>query len=181
MVRLRMLVTAIGAAALMAAAAPVAAQSGDGGAVRVSVFGAGSMREGISGLQFAQDVVAFSARVTLPRQSAYQPWVQVQRFTRPDLVCPDGITCTTEGVTALAGVVAPFTRNDREPGVLHPYFLGGIGWVFAEQEQFAYVLGVGGAYAVTGRLAPSLEVRWEDLPGIRNVMMVSLGLRLDLF
>lgn len=168
------------AAILLVAAAPASAQRGDAGAVRVSVFGGGSIREDISGLGVAEDVLTVSARVTLPFQGRIQPWVQGELFTRPDLECPLTLECNTDGVTALAGFVAPVTAVDTEPG-LHPYFLGGIGWAFSEEDRFAYVLGVGGAFAFSRRIAPSLEVRWEDLPGIRNIMMVNLGVRLDLF
>ena len=177
---LRMLTGAVVSVMLLAGGGPVAAQDGDRATVRVSGFAAASVREGVTGLRFAEDVLTYSARLTLPYQSAYQPWVQAGLFTRPELECPPGLTCSTEGVTVLAGVVAPLSRDDTGPGA-HPYFLGGVGWAFAEEDRFAYVLGLGGAYAVSGRVAPSVEVRWEDLPGIRNVMMVSLGLRLDLF
>ncbi|MGK7310753.1 MAG: hypothetical protein ACN0LA_00805 [Candidatus Longimicrobiales bacterium M2_2A_002] len=168
------------AAVLLVAAAPASAQAVDPGAIRVSVFGGGSVREGLSGLGIAQDVLSLSARVTLPFQGRLQPWVQGELFTRPDLECPQTLECNTDGVTVLAGVVAPVTAADAEPG-LHPYFLGGIGWAFSEEDRFAYLLGIGGAFAFSRRIAPSLEVRWEDLPGIRNVMMVNLGVRLDLF
>lgn len=167
-------------AALLLLPAPGTAQSVDPGAIRVSVFGGGSLREDPTGLGVAQDVLSVAARVTLPVQGRFQPWLQVERFTRPELECPAPLQCNTEGMTALAGLVAPFTRNDTEPGV-HPYLVGGVGWAFSDEDQFAYVLGIGGAYAVSRRIAPSVEVRWEDLPGIRNVLMVNLGVRLDLF
>lgn len=167
-------------AALLLVAAPGAAQSVDPGTVRVSVFGGGSIREDPTGLGIAEDVLSVSARLTLPLQGRFQPWVQGEFFTRPDLECPAVLDCNADGVTALAGVVAPFSADDTRPG-FHPYFLGGVGWAFSDEDRFAFVLGIGGAFAFSRRVAPSLEVRWEDFPGIRNVMMVNLGVRLDLF
>ncbi len=35
------------------------------------------------------------------------------------------------------------------------------------------------AVPLSGRIAPTLELRWEDLPGIRNVVMLNLGLIVD--
>ncbi|MDX1673804.1 MAG: hypothetical protein R3314_03285 [Longimicrobiales bacterium] len=173
-----------GAAVLLAAlvGAPAEAQDAptdDGPIVRLSTFVGGSLRERPDGLGLADDVLSASVRATLPRRG-FQPWAQVEAFRRPNLACPAGIPCNTEGWTALAGVVAPITPNDMEPGA-HPYFLAGIGWAFSEESQFAYTLGAGVGLALTRRVAPSAEVRWEELPGIRNVVMLNLGLRVDLF
>ena len=168
--------------AVLVAAGPAEAQDvppDDRPIVRLTPLVGGSMRERPDGLAFADDVRSVSVRATLPRRGL-QPWVQIEAFRRPILVCQTGIPCNTEGWTALAGVVAPISPNDMEPGV-HPYFLGGIGWAFSEESQYAYTLGAGVAVALTRRVAPSAEVRWEDLPGIRNVMMLNLGLRVDLF
>ena len=108
--------------------------------------------------------------------------MQAERFVRPDFECSLPLVCNERGWTALAGVSAPLAgrSNDTEPGV-HPYLLAGIGWAFSEENRFAYTMGVGAAFPIFRWFAPSLEVRWEDLPGIRNVVMINVGLRLDLF
>ena len=171
-------------AAILVGAAPGEAQDADAPSrdrpvVRLTPFVGGSLRERPDGLGLADDVRSLSLRATLPRRG-FQPWAQIEAFSRPNLECPAGIPCNTEGWTALVGVVAPITPNDLEPGA-HPYFLGGVGWAFSEEDQFAYTVGAGVALALTRRLAPSAEVRWEELPGIRNVVMLNLGLRIDLF
>ncbi|MFO7895244.1 MAG: hypothetical protein R6U63_16140 [Longimicrobiales bacterium] len=156
-------------------------QTPDPAAIRVSAFGGVSFRDGLTGLNVAKDVQSLSVRLTLPRQTEIQPWVQGEYFVRPDFECLSALPCSDAGWTALAGVTAPIsTSGDTDPGV-HPYLLAGVGWAFSAEDRFAYVLGVGLAMVVTHRVAPSLEFRWEDLPGIRNVLMVDLGLRLDLF
>lgn len=156
-------------------------QTPDPAAIRVSAFGGFSFREGITGLNVAKDVQSLSARLTLPRQTGLQPWVQGEYFVRPGFECLPTLPCNDAGWTALAGVTASASvQDDTEPGV-HPYLLAGVGWAFSAEDRFAYVLGLGLAVVVTHRVAPSLEFRWEDLPGIRNVLMVDLGLRLDLF
>lgn len=171
---------------MMGWAAPAAAQrsgrlvqGGETGAIRVSGFAAGSWRGGPGGLRLAEDVLSVSGRFTLAR-FGFQPWIQGEYFTRPDLQCLPGVPCNDDGWTVLAGVVAPLSVRDTQPG-LHLYLLGGIGWAFSAENRFTYLMGLGGAYAVTRRIAPSMEVRWEDPPGIKNVVMVNLGLRLDLF
>jgi hypothetical protein len=109
----------------------------------------------------------------------FQPWLQVERFVRPDFICTPPLPCNDAGWTALVGVTAPFFRGDQAG--LNPYLLGGVGWAFSEENRFAYAMGLGFAFRVIPRLAPTLEFRWEDLPGIRNVVMVNLGLRVELF
>ena len=170
------------ALAPLARPAPAAAQAAvDRASIRVTGFGGVSLRQGIDRLRLAEDVLSVSARLTLPRRSGLMPWVQAERFVRPDLDCTLPLACNERGWTALGGVTAPLSgrSNDTGPGV-HPYLLAGIGWAFSEENRFAYTMGVGAAFPIFQWLAPSLEVRWEDLPGIRNVVMINLGLRLDL-
>lgn len=169
-------------AALVLAAYPtLAAAQGDDepATVRVSAFVAGSLREGPSGFGVARDVRSYSARVTLP-WPGLQPWAQLGGFYRPDYECLAEVPCNDEGWTALVGVVQSLSPDDTRPG-LNPYLVGGIGAAFSEEDQFAYILGIGAAYPFNRRVAPSVELRWEDLPGITNVLMVNLGLRFDLF
>lgn len=172
----------VGAAVMMAWAVPVSVRAQDRPErplVRASAFVAASLREGPTGIGVGRDVRSFSARVTWSRRGV-QPWVQASGFTRPDLACLPGLPCNTDGWTALAGVTLPFSRDDSQRGI-HSYFLGGVGAGFSEESIFAYLLGVGTTLAIVPRVAPSFEVRWEDLPGIRNVVMLSLGLQVDLF
>jgi hypothetical protein len=165
--------------ALGPGAAPVAAQARDAPAIRFSAFAGASLREAVTGPRFAEDVLSGSFRVTYLRPQL-RPWIQVERFVRPELECQPPLTCSEEGWTALAGVTATSGRRDTRPG-LHVHLMAGIGWAFAEEERLVYALGVGAAYPLTPWLAPSLEFRWEDLPGIRNVFMINAGIRLDVF
>jgi hypothetical protein len=171
----------VGLVVLMAAPQPAAAQGYEPALVRVTGFGGVSLRQGITGFRIAEDVRSASVRVTWVR-SRLRPWVQAERFVRPALECQPPLTCNEDGWTALVGVSPAFSPGgaDTGPG-LHPYVTTAIGWAFAEQDQFAYLLGVGAALPITPWLAPSLEFRWEDLPGIRNVLMMTAGIRLDLF
>ncbi len=150
------------------------------GALRVTGMVGGSLRDGLNGFGVARDVVNFSVRLSLPKGLGIQPWVQAGGFNRPDLICEAALPCNTEGWTLRGGVALPFSPDDSRPGV-HPYMIGGIGAAFAEEDTFSWLLGIGTSYSLTPRLAPVFELRWEDLPGIRNVLMLNLGLRLDLF
>ena len=169
-------------AALMALAcvAPSSAQRIDGqGRVRMSAFAAGSFREGPDGFGVARDVVSYSLRLTLPRGMGLHPWVQAGRFIRPDLECPADLTCNADGWTARGGVTLPLSTDDTRPG-FHPYLVGGIGMAFSEQDELSWLFGFGSALALTPRIAPAVELYWDQLPGIRNVLMLSLGLRISL-
>lgn len=163
-------------------ATPAAAQrEPDEAAVRVTAYGGVSLREGLGGLRWAKDVASTSVRLTRPHRVGVQPWIQLERFVRPDFECLPSLACNDTGWTALVGMVAPFGGADTRPGVLHPYLLAGVGWAFSDENRFAYAMGLGAAFPVVRRFAPAVEIRWEDLPGIRNVVMVNLGLRVDLF
>ena len=177
---MRTAILALAAGLGLAAGAPAAAQTPEGPALRVRVLAGGSIRQKPNGLAIAEDVRTLAARLTLPRQARLQPWVQAQAFTRPGLACDGSLPCNTGGWTALVGVTAPFSADDLEPGV-HSHLLAGIGWGFSEQDRFAYLVGAGMTFAWMPRLAPTLEVRWEDFPGIQNVIMIHVGLRIDLF
>lgn len=169
---------------VLAAASPVAAQYEEvrptGLGLRVSGFAAGSLREGPDGIRLAKDVRSLTARITLVRPLSYQPFLQYERYGRPDLPCVAGFPCNDQGWIGLVGVTLPLTYGEDRPG-LHPYAIAGIGWVFSDENKFTYQLGAGFALAFTRWFAPSLEFRWEDLPSLRNVVMVHLGLRLTLF
>lgn len=177
---MRSTILGLAAVLVLAGGAPAAAQTPEGPALRVRVLAGGSVRQKPTRIAIAEDVRTLAARLTLPRQARLQPWIQAQAFTRPRLVCPETLACNTDGWTALIGVTAPFSADDLEPGV-HSHLVAGIGWGFSEQDRFAYLFGGGMTFAVIPRLAPTLEVRWEDFPGIQNVIMVNLGLRIDLF
>lgn len=148
--------------------------------VRAAAFVAGSLREGPTGLGVARDVRSVSFRLEMPRPGSAQPWVQIAGFLRPDLECPPEVPCNTDGRVALAGLTLPLSLDDTRPGV-HPYFVAGAGAAFSTERAFAYLMGIGAAIPLTPRVAPALEIRWETLPGIRNVVMATLGLRVDLF
>lgn len=169
--------------ALMALAWPdvgSAQRPGSGTGLRITGLVGGSVREGPAGFGLARDVVSYGARLTLRRGMGIQPWVQVGGFTRPDLVCPDNLTCNSHGWTVRGGVALPFSPNDTRPGI-QPYLLGGLGWGFSEQNKFSVLLGIGFAAPLTPWFAPVVELQWVQLPGTTNILMVNLGLRLDPF
>ena len=172
-------VAALAAAIGLTAGSAQGQELRDPSLVRVSAFAAASLREGPTGLGVGRDVLSVTARVTWPRRGI-QPWAQVGAFTRPNLSCLPGLRCNSEGWTALAGVALPFSRDDTQPGV-QSYLLGGVGVGVSEETTAAYLVGVGSSLVILPRVAPSLEVRWEHLPGIRNVVMLNLGVRIDLF
>lgn len=172
---------ALAALLMLAGPAPIRAQGIDRqGLVRVSAFVGGSFRDSPAGFGVARDVVSYSLRLSLPRGAGMHPWLQAGRFVRPDLECPAELTCNTEGWTARVGVTLPLSTDDTRPG-LHPYLVGGIGMAFAEEDELSWLVGFGTALALTPRVAPVLELHWDQLPGIRNVLMLNVGLRIGLF
>lgn len=156
-----------------------AGQQSDHPAFRVSVFGAGSLRDSPTGFRVARDVISYSVRFTLPRRASFHPWVQAGRFERPELDCRPGIPCNDDGWTVHGGVALPLSVDDTRGGP-NVHLLTGLGAAFSAEDRFSYALGFGLSYPVA-RWAPSGELVWVDLPGIRNVMMLNLGLRVDLF
>lgn len=139
-----------------------------------------SIREGQATLRFAEDLRELGGRITLYLPRAVLPWIQVDRFTRPDLFCPGGAECYPEGTLLRAGFTLPVTEDDLAPGV-HPRLVAGIGAAFTEGHTgFSYLLGVGVAWPLHPRLAPTAEVRWERLPGLRNIVMLNAGLRVGI-
>lgn len=156
-----------------------AQRPGSGTGLRVTGLVGGSFREGPSGFGVARDVVTYSVRLSLRRGMGLQPWVQAGGFTRPDLTCLPDLPCSSEGWTLRGGVVLPFSPDDTRPGV-QPYLVGGLGGAFSEQDRFSVALGIGVAVPLAPWFAPVVELQWDQLPGISNVLMVNLGLRIDL-
>lgn len=175
-----LMVVAMALAALVAPEAGSAQRPGSGTGIRVTGLAGGSFREGPSGFGLARDVVTYSLRLSLRSGLGFQPWIQAGQFTRPDLVCPSALPCSSEGWHLRGGVVLPFSPDDTGPGV-HLYLLGGLGGAFSEQDRFSVVLGIGGSVPLTPWFAPVVEVHWDQLPGISNVVMANLGVRIDLF
>ena len=167
---------------LVSGAGPAVGQAdGEGpGLARVNVFAGGSLRQSPAGFGIGREVRSLSVRVVWPRQEAMQPWLRGMWFVRPEVECVPSLPCVTEGWSVLGGVVMPLTEADTRPGV-HPYFVLGAGWAFASEDRFAYVAGLGTAVALTPWVAPIVEFRYEHLPGLENVLMLNLGVRLDLF
>jgi hypothetical protein len=162
-----------------AAAAQRGREEGHSPRVLLTAWSGFSLREGQRTIRFADDVVSFGARVSLNRRASAQPWVQVDHFTRPDLSCPPGVPCNTDGILARAGLTLPFTEDDTRPG-FHPRLLGGIGAGFSEETALSYLIVLGGAWSIHPRFAPIFEIRWERLPGLSNILILGLGLRTGL-
>lgn len=156
---------------------PAAAQE-DRSAPRLLVTGWSgfSMREGQRAPRVGDDLVAFGARVTVHRRMAPNPWVQVDRFRRPDLQCLPDAPCNDTGIAARAGVMLPLSEDDTAPG-LHPRLIGGLGVGVSAETTLAYMLGIGAAWGLHPRLAPVFEARWERIPGVRAIFVIGLGLR----
>jgi hypothetical protein len=158
-----------------------AQRMGSGTGLRVTGLVGGSFQDSpTAGLGLARDVVSYSLRLSLRRGNGIQPWVQGGWFTRPDLVCPADLVCSSEGWTLRGGAVMPFFPDDTRPGV-QPYLLAGLGGAFSERNRFSVLLGIGAAVPLTRWFAPVVELQWDQLPEISNVLMVNLGLRIDLF
>lgn len=176
-IRLFAVMAALAAGAM--AASGQASDEPDGPRVLVTGWSGFSMQEGQQTFRFAEDLLLFGVRASLHRRAAARPWVQVDRFTRPDLVCPAGIPCNESGFLVRAGVTIPFTEDDTSPG-FHPRFVAGVGAGFSEEIELAYLLGLGGAWTLHPRLAPVFEVRWERVPGLINTLVLGLGLRVGI-
>ncbi|NIP77997.1 MAG: hypothetical protein GWM90_01855 [Gemmatimonadetes bacterium] len=165
----------------LATVGPVSAQEEpEGPHVAVAGFVAGSLLGGADGSGFADDVVGASMRLTLVRRRALQPWVQLDAFDRPDLECLEGLACNEDGWIARVGATLPLSTDENRPGV-QPRVFAGIGAGFSEETEFSYVLGIGAGWLITPRVMPVFEFRWEQLPGIRNIVMLNGGLRIGLF
>ena len=165
------------AGAVEGAAAQGAGEEREPPRVYVTAWSGFSIREGQTTLRVADDMMSVGGRVTLQRTLAPQPWVQVDYFWRPELRCDASFACNDEGIALRGGVLLPLTEDETRPG-LHPAFLAGVGVGFAEETAFSYLLGLGGAWLLHPRLAPTFEVRWERVPGLRNVVIVGAGLRI---
>lgn len=144
----------------------------------VSALGAFSMTNGSRGPSVGGDMLGYGLRVTLTDWLDLQPWVGTGRFTRPDFECLPDLPCTREGWLLRGGLELPLSRDPREPG-LHGAFLGGAGAAFADEPSFTYFVGLGFHWREIPRLAPTAEVRWEQIGGI-TLAMLGLGLRVDL-
>lgn len=168
---------------LLAAAGPAAAQrrGGDGDPPRalLAAWSGLSLREGQTEFRFAEDVIEVGARLTLNREWAFKPWVQVDWFTRPELTCLEGFPCNDDGIVLRGGLTLPISDDDTRPGV-HPRLLAGVGVGISDETELAYMLGFGAAWSLHPRLAPVFEFRWERVPGFRNVAILGIGLRLGL-
>ena len=171
------------AAALAVLAMPASGQrsvDADRPTIALTGWGGVSIREGQSSFRFAEDLRTYGIRVALTRFGVH-PWVQADRFVRPDLVCPGVGDCATEGFLFRAGATLPLVVDPDEPG-LQPRLVSGIGLSLADDRtRFSYLLGIGATWVLHPRLAPAFEVRWERVPGLRNVVMLNAGMRFGLF
>jgi hypothetical protein len=167
-----------------AAPAPAAGQRarGEGDPPRVSLaaWSGFSMRDSPTGFRFADDLIELGGRLTLDLGRTLRPWVQADRFTRPELSCVEGFACNDAGTILRAGLTLPLTEDDTRPGV-HPRLVAGAGVGWSAETEFAYLLGFGAAWSLHPRLAPVFEARWEQVPGFRNIAILAIGLRVGLF
>lgn len=169
---------------LTGAFAPAGAQAqdeADAGVPRIlaTAWSAFSIREGQRTIRFADDMVEIGGRLTWNRERAARPWVQADYFRRPDLSCvDDALACNDEGVVVRGGVTLPLSEDEFRTRGVHPRLVAGLGAGFSEETELAYLLGFGAAWTLHPRLAPSFEVRWERVPGLRSVVMLGAGLRI---
>ena len=171
-------------AAASMAPCPVRAQVGDDdGPPRLLVTATSgfSIREGQRTIRFADDMVEVGGRVTLNREDAARPWVQVDYFRRPDLSCVDEqLACNIEGVAVRGGFTLPMSDDEFRSRGVHPRLFAGLGAGFSEETELSYLFGFGFAWTLHPRFAPTFDVRWERVPGLRSVVMLAAGLRLGI-
>lgn len=172
-------------AALSMAPSPAQAQTGedDDGPPRVLVTATSgfSIREGQRTIRFADDLVEIGGRVTLNREHAARPWVQVDYFRRPDLSCVDEqLACNTDGVAVRGGFTLPMSDDEFRGRGVHPRLFAGLGAGFSQETELSYLFGFGVAWTLHPRLAPTFDLRWERVPGLRSVVMLGAGLRLGI-
>lgn len=148
--------------------------------ILATAWSAFSIREGQRTIRFADDMVELGGRVTLNRQAAPRPWVQVDYFRRPDLRCVETLPCNNDGLVLRGGFTLPLSEEEFRTRGVHPRLFAGLGAGFSEQTEFAYLFGFGVAWSLHPRLAPVFDVRWERVPGLRSVVMLGAGLRLGI-
>ena len=150
-------------------------EAGRGAWLAITPWGGFSMRQNIGRIAF-DDVVHAGLRLELRRWRTW-PFVQFDRFVRPGLECVEPFTCYDEGWQIRGGVTAGMP-DDTQPG-LHSAVALGLGAGIVDGEaSFTYLGGLGLHYNIAPRLAPRLEIRWERYPGIKNIVVAALGLRL---
>lgn len=177
---------AVLAAALTVAIPPGQAEAqGDDQAhaprILATAWSAFSIREGQRTIRFADDMVEIGGRITLNRDAAPRPWVQVDHFRRPGLRCVDEtLPCNSDGVVVRGGFTLPLSGEEFRTRGVHPRLFAGVGAGFSEETKLAYLLGFGVAWTLHPRLAPVFEVRSERVPGLRSAIMLSAGLRLGI-
>lgn len=176
---------AVLAAALTVATPGQARAQGDGDAdaprILATAWSAFSIREGQRTIRFADDMVEIGGRVSLNRDAAPRPWVQVDYFRRPDLSCVDEtLPCNSDGFVLRGGLTLPLSDEEFRTRGVHSRLFAGLGAGFSEETELAYLFGFGVAWTLHPRLAPVSEVRWESVPGLRSVVMLAAGLRLGI-
>lgn len=170
---------ALAAGSLLLPGRAVAQEEVIGPLIQLTGWGGVSLREGAQSLRVGKDYVAFGLRATWWRGGAVRPWLQGDRFERPELVCVAGLPCSDQGWLVRAGIVVPFSDDDSIRGV-HPYLAAGMGAGFGDDTIFAYMGGIGIHWTVTPRVAPSAEFRFERVPGLRFIYTLNGGIRIGL-
>lgn len=178
------------AVALLLASAPAAAQvsaasepePAGGPGLRLTGTAGLSIREGPGQFRFGQDVRSAALRLQLALRERPHPWVEAGVHERPDLDCDGvGVPCSETGATLRAGVSLPLiSAADTDRPGLQGELLGGIGAGFGAETELGYVLGLELQWRQWPPVLPVLGVRWERFPHLSNVLMATLGLRLDI-
>lgn len=173
------LLTALPAGATAQVFPPGAEAEPDESGIRIAItgYGAGSVRQGFSGVRIAQDMVSYGGRVTWIRSFGSRPWIDGGAFFRPHFECPPERACTDEGWLARAGVTLPITPAGASG--FQAALLAGVGAAVAEEASPSYLFGLTFHWPLVPHLSPVLELRWEHLVEI-NFTMLAVGARLDL-
>lgn len=174
-------VLALAGGALLLPIAVVAQEEEEviGPTLQLTGWGGVSLREGAESFRVGKDLVSFGVRATLWRRGPLHPWVQADRFERPNLVCVVGIPCTDQGWLLRGGILVPFSDDESVRGV-HPYLTAGLGAGFSDNTFFSYLGGIGLHWTLWPRIAPSAEFRFERVPGLRFIYTLNGGIRIGL-
>jgi len=123
------------------------------------------------------DTRTTTLRLEVPVARGIAPWVSWADYSLK-LACNPGSGCPIDGHIWLAGLMVGPPARERQPLRIHLGF--GLGeWRSAEDHGFARSTIFGLSLDVFPVVSPTVEVRWDKFPLVRDQGVLALGLQLS--